>query len=98
MAWPKGATKKIEQLQAQIAALQVQAGSHSAKGTATSTQDPNDLELDIVLGMKVTREGPFHGLWQLYRLDHEHLRKIGAETSRLSVINLARNEIANYIP
>lgn len=54
------------------------------------TEVPN---FDLILGFKITRGGNFHGLWQLYKIKPSGIEKIGAETTRLSVINLARQEI-----
>jgi len=54
--------------------------------------------MDIVLGFKVTRDGAFHGLWQLYRQVGGEWKPVGAETSKLSVLNLARQEVASYLP
>lgn len=53
---------------------------------------------DIVLAFRITRDGPFHGLWQLYKQVNGQFVPIGAETSKLSVLNLARQEVASYLP
>lgn len=78
-------------------------GSKAVKAAATQAPGPiaqasQDQAFDLIVGIKVIRDGPFHGLWQLYRLEQGTMPiPVGAATSKALVINMARNEIMRMV-
>lgn len=69
---------------------------HTVTTSYSGTMSPSIApEYDLMLGFKVIRSGNFHGLWELYRIEADGTsRQIGSATSKLLIMNMARNQVA----
>lgn len=64
---------------------------------SSSVEIKTEASLDLVLGIRRLKEGRFHGLWQIVEIKDGVETILIDATSKASVMNVARTEIARCV-